>query len=55
MNLKEGVGFACANDEAEHKSLSDLGYEPKLEETSQEETKEAVQEVPKRTRKTKAE
>lgn len=36
MSLKEGIGFACANNESEHAALSDLGYEPKLEKTSQE-------------------
>lgn len=25
------VGFAVANDEAEHKALSDAGYEPKYQ------------------------
>jgi hypothetical protein len=28
MNLKEGVGFAVANDEAEHIALTETGYEP---------------------------
>ena len=52
---RNAVGFARANDESEHKSLSELGYKPKFEETPQEAPKEAVQEAPKRTRKTKAE
>jgi hypothetical protein len=28
--LQEGAGFAVANDETEHKALSDAGYEPKF-------------------------
>jgi hypothetical protein len=35
MILKDGIGFACANDESEHKTLSDAGYEPKFEESLQ--------------------
>lgn len=31
LALREGAGFAVANDEAEHKALSELGYEPKWE------------------------
>lgn len=30
MKLAAGVGFAVANDEAEHQSLSDAGYLPAL-------------------------
>lgn len=32
LNLKNAAlgGFAVANDEAEHQSLSDAGYEPKF-------------------------
>jgi len=30
MRNKASGGFALANDEAEHQSLSDSGYEPKL-------------------------
>lgn len=30
LKLKEGAGFAVANDETEHKALSDAGYEPKF-------------------------
>ena len=30
MKLAAGVGFAVANDEAEHQSLSDAGYLPVL-------------------------
>lgn len=28
MKLTEGVGFAVANDEAEHQALTELGYGP---------------------------
>ena len=28
MQLKTGVGFAVANDEAEHKALTEQGYGP---------------------------
>jgi hypothetical protein len=33
LNLKNSSlgGYAVANDEAEHAALSDMGYEPKLE------------------------
>lgn len=31
LNMRKGVGYAVANDEAEHQALSDAGYEPKLE------------------------
>lgn len=27
--LEDGLGFAVANDEAEHVTLSEIGYEPK--------------------------
>jgi hypothetical protein len=30
MSLIEGVGFACANSEQEHKALSDAGYGPEF-------------------------
>ncbi len=30
----EGPGFAVANDEDEHKKLSDQGFEPKYEDTA---------------------
>jgi hypothetical protein len=29
MHHKDAGGYAVANDEAEHQSLSDAGYEPK--------------------------
>lgn len=29
--LPEGAGFAVANNEEEHKALSEAGYEPKYE------------------------
>lgn len=32
MQLESGVGYAVANDEAEHKALSDMGYAPKFAE-----------------------
>jgi len=28
MNLVDGVGFAVANDEAEHQALTEAGYGP---------------------------
>lgn len=31
MKHQELGGYAVANDEAEHRALSDAGYEPKLE------------------------
>lgn len=33
LNMKNAAagGYAVANDEAEHKALSDAGYEPKYE------------------------
>lgn len=34
-NAKAG-GYAVANDEAEHKQLSEQGYEPKLEKAAEE-------------------
>lgn len=34
MHHKAAGGYALANDEAEHKALSDAGYEPKLEEAA---------------------
>lgn len=30
MKLEKGIGFAVANDEAEHKALTEAGYEPKF-------------------------
>ena len=34
MTLKIGIGFAVANNEAEHKSLNDAGYWPAFEESN---------------------
>lgn len=28
MKLEQGIGFAVANDEAEHQALTDAGYGP---------------------------
>lgn len=38
LNLfnKAAGGFALANDEAEHKALSEAGYEPKFEQPAEE-------------------
>lgn len=30
MTLKSGIGFAVANDEAEHKSLTEAGHGPEF-------------------------
>lgn len=30
MKLEQGIGFALANDEAEHLALTDIGYGPAL-------------------------
>lgn len=38
MTHKALGGFAVANDEQEHKALSDQGYEPKLEKPEPEES-----------------
>lgn len=39
MHNKAAGGFAVANDEKEHKKLSDAGYEPKLDKPAKDEKK----------------
>jgi hypothetical protein len=40
MHNKAAGGFALANDESEHKALSEQGYEPKFEQAAEEATPE---------------
>lgn len=51
MTLADGVGFAVANDETEHQSLSDAGYLPALVESETAEESEPAKRGPGRPRK----
>lgn len=51
MTLADGVGFAVANDEAEHQSLSDAGYLPALVESETADEAEPAKRGPGRPRK----
>ncbi len=51
MQLKTGVGFAVANDEAEHKALTEQGFDPEYIETEADEATETAKRGPGRPRK----
>jgi hypothetical protein len=46
MSLIEGVGFACANSEQEHKALSDAGYGPAFAGDMPEESRTNTGQIP---------
>lgn len=36
LHMSNGIGFALANDENEHRALTDAGYEPPIEDAGDE-------------------